>query len=170
MQDLSKDDFSYKFDWLPKFLNPMCKVILTVSTQSSEIIERLNRKFSDSKCYAKLENLNVEQAEYMVTKLLSTKAYRLESAQLDLIYNLVKTKNILSLNLKIWSEEFLNWKSFTDLNECVLKDTLYKAVQYFLLKLEKKYESTLVKHILSKQIFDFFFFNFCKKKSSRAGN
>ncbi|CAF0731081.1 unnamed protein product [Brachionus calyciflorus] len=148
LQDLSRHDYSYKFDWLPKYLNSLCKVILTVSSQSKELIERLNRKFSDTKCYAKLESLNMEQTEYMVKKLLNTKNYRLEPNQYDLIYNLVKSKNIVSLNVKLWSEEFLNWKSFTPNSECILKDTLYRAVQYFLVKLENKFESKLVKHIL----------------------
>lgn len=175
LQDLKKHDHSYKFDWLPKILNPLFKVILSVSSHSTELVERLNRKYSNPQCYAQVESLNYEQAEYIIGKLLNSKMYRLEPSQLDLILNILKTKSILSLNVKIWSEEFLNWKSFTSIDECVLKDTLVKAVQYFLLKLEKKYEPTLVKHVLCKFIYvhkehlpcglKIFF-----KKFSRAGN
>ena len=161
LQDLKNFDYSYKFDWLPKILNPFFKIILTVSSHSKELIERLNRKFSDPKCFAQVGSLSYEQAENMVSKLLSSKMYRLEPSQLELIYHAIKTKNILALNVKIWSEEFLNWKSYTSPDECILKDTLTKAVQHFLLKLEKKYEPMLVKHLLCR-------FNYLNNYKSRV--
>ncbi|RNA28358.1 NACHT and WD repeat domain-containing 2-like [Brachionus plicatilis] len=136
LQDLKKYDYSYKFDWLPKILNPLIKVIISVSSQSKELIERLNRKYSNRQCYGQVESLNYEQVEYMVKKLLSSKMYRLEPSQSDFIFNLIKTKNIPSLGVKIWSEEFLNWKSHTSTDECVLKDTLIKAMLDLRLKID----------------------------------
>lgn len=127
----------------------MCKLILTVSSESKELIERLTRKYSNPKCYARLENLNQEQGEYMIRKLLSSKNYRLEPNQLESIYNLIKNKPVLPLHLKFLSEEFLNWKSYSPVEDCVLKETLKKTVEYIIQKLEIVFGPFIVKYVLS---------------------
>jgi len=114
LQDLTRNDNAYKLDWLPKFLGKNCKVVLSVSSESTEIMKRLKRKYTNSKCYISLNQLNQEQGEYMVRKLLSQKNYRLEPNQSDLVSNLIVQKKVFSLHLKVLSEgkNFTNWESF----------------------------------------------------------
>ena len=104
LQDLTKNDNSYKLDWLPKNLGKNCKLVLSVSSESTELIKRLKRKYTDSKSYVNLYHLNKEQGEYMVRKLLTQKNFRLEPNQLDLISSLIREKKIFYLHLKILSE------------------------------------------------------------------
>ena len=85
----------------------------------------------------------------MIQRLLSQQNYRLEAEQYNLIMNLISKKPVCPLHLKILSGEFLNWKSYTNLSECILKDTLTGSVVYFVNCLESKYGKKLVKHILS---------------------
>ena len=61
-------------------------------------------------------------------------------------------------NCVYFTTEFLNWKSNTNLKDCVLKDSLRTAVNYFIEGLEKKFPSLFVIHTLSK----FYAFNLKK--------
>ncbi len=151
LHDMSANDFSFKLDWLPKFLSLNCKVILTVSNESTEFIQRLRRKYTNPHSYVQLTNLNQEQAEHMIRKMLIGKHYRLEPDQLNYILDIIKSKKILSLHLKIWSEHFLNWKSFSAANECILKETLNGALDFFICQIESRFGQVLVKHLLSKK-------------------
>lgn len=151
LQDISRNDNSYKLDWLPKHLGKNCKLIMTVSSESDELLTRLRRKFTNQKTYANIDPLNQEQSEHMIRKLLEKKNYRLEPNQLNMLTNFVKTKPVLSLHLKLLSEEFLNWKSYTLLSECILKDNLKAAVAFYLKKLENKFGGLLVVHVLSNE-------------------
>lgn len=147
LQDISKNDNSYKLDWLPKSLSQYCKLIITVSSESSELFQRLQKKYNNQRSYIQLGHLNNEQADFMVRKLLKTKNYRLEPNQLELLNDLMRRKQIRSLHLKILSEEFLNWKSYT--TECILKETLNEAIVFYLSKLESKFGRIFVQHTLS---------------------
>ena len=149
LQDLCRSDSSYKLDWLPKNLNPYCKLILTVSSESKELVQRLNRKFTNPSNYAHVGQLETDQVEYLIRKLLNANNYRLEPGQYQKLNDLVRKKPILPLHVKLLSENFLNWKSYTcPEDECVLGDTLHVAINYFLNKLEKDHGYLFVKHAL----------------------
>lgn len=151
LQDLSRSDQSYKLDWLPKYLHPNVKLILTVSSDCTELIQRLSRKFTNSKNYAELSLMNEEQSEYLVRKLLTNNKKRLEPAQLELVVDVLKKRKlVLPLHLKLLAENFLSWKSYTPLDECIVKDTLDDAIWSLFTELEKKHGYLLVKHALSK--------------------
>jgi hypothetical protein len=149
LQDLSRSDNSYKLDWLPRYLNPYCKLILTVSSESTELLERLQRKYTNKNNYANLEELNKEQVEYIIRKMLNLKNYRLEASQLAAISKLINNKPILPLHVKLLSENFLSWKSYTPLEECIIKNTLQESVISLITDLEKEIGYLFVKHALS---------------------
>ena len=104
LQDLTRNDNSYKLDWLPQNLGKNCKVILSLSSESTELIKRLRRKYTNENSYVTMSHLNKEQGEYMVRKLLAQKNYRLDSSQANLVSNLIQEKRVLSLHLKLLSE------------------------------------------------------------------
>jgi hypothetical protein len=149
LQDLTKSDNSYKLDWLPRYLNPYCKLILTVSSESIELIERLQRKYTNKNNYANLEQLNTEQVDYLIRKMLNLKNYRLETSQLGVISKLIANKPIFPLHVKLLSENFLRWKSYTPVEECVLKDTLHESILGLINELERDIGYLFVKHALS---------------------
>lgn len=150
LHDLLKNDNCFKLDWLPNYLYRNCKLILSLSSDSDELIERVSRKYTSMNSYIDLTALSLEQTELMIRKFLNTKSYRLENEQLEIIFKIAKTKTLLSLQLKILSEFFLNWKSYTPIEDCVLHETLSESINYLLDNLEMKYGKLLVKHILSK--------------------
>jgi hypothetical protein len=151
LQELSKNDFSYKLDWLPKHLGPNCKLILALASESTELIQRLKRRYTnEKKSFTSLDYLNVEQSEYMIRKFLAVKNYRLNEEQLNKLNELIRTKPILSLHLKFLSEEFLNWKSFTTIDKCILKDNLKDAIIFKIIQIENKFGFVFIKHLLSK--------------------
>ena len=149
LQDLSETDKAHKLDWLPKHLGANCKLILTVASDSVNLMRRLRRKYTETNSYVELSHIKLDQAKFMIQRLLSQQNYRLEAEQYNLIMNLISKKPVCPLHLKILSGEFLNWKSYTNLSECILKDTLTGSVVYFVNCLESKYGKKLVKHILS---------------------
>ena len=104
LQDLVRNDNSYKLDWLPKKLSKNCKVILSLSSECSELMNRLRRKYTNQRNYVTLPHLNKEQGDYMIRKLLALKNYRLNADQTSLIASLVDAKPVYSLHLKLLSE------------------------------------------------------------------
>lgn len=158
LQDLSTNDFSYKLDWLPKHLGPNCKLILSLSSESTELLERLKRRYTnEKKSFTRLDYLSIEQSEYMIRKFLETKNYRLDENQLNKLNELIQTKPILSLHLKVLSEEFLNWKSFTTIDKCILKDNLKDAIIFRIIQIENKFGFVFIKHLLSNIFFKYLF-------------
>lgn len=150
INQLSPEDNSHKLDWLPKNLSANCKLILTVSSESTDIMKRLQRKYIDENSFVVLNGLEKDQAEIMMQKYLKLNDYRLEANQIELIKNLTKKKRILSLHMKLLSEQFLSWKSSFEIDKCILKDTLSGSVDHFISGLETRFDKTLVKYILSK--------------------
>ena len=152
IQDLNEHDFALKLDWLPTYLKANCKIILSVSNECSELIERLKNKYTNSRSYVNLENIKPQEADDLVKKYLSNKKYRLEDEQMELIKNFISTSPILSLHLKLFSSEFLSWKSFTPLTETIIESNLKSAIVRLFVQLEKKHGASLVKYLLSKLI------------------
>ena len=150
LNQLCTEDNAHKLDWLPKNLSANCKMILTVSSESTDMMKRLQRKYIDENSFVVLSGLEKEQADIMMQKYLSLNDYRLEENQVNLIKNLTEKKRIFSLHMKLLSEQFLSWKSNYEIEKCVLKDTLSTSVEHFISGLETRFDKTLVKYILSK--------------------
>lgn len=149
LQDLSPNDNAYKLDWLPYNLRVNCKVILTTSIENKDLLERLKNKYTDSKSYVCLEYLSPHQSNYIVKKFLDINKRRLEDNQFEIVRDLIMNANMLSLHLKLLSNEFLNWKSYTHSDECILKVTATEAIDHYFSNLEKIHGKQLVKSILS---------------------
>lgn len=151
IESLSNKDNSFKLDWLPDYLNYNCKLILTLSSECEELVERFRRKYPDQNDYVTMSDLCLEKSNYVLRKFLNQNDYRLEKSQSDLIQSLVqKSSTILPLHLKLITDEILNWKSLTKTSECILKNGLNEMVLFFINKIEKDFGSRLVKHVLSK--------------------
>jgi hypothetical protein len=150
LQDLSRSDNSYKLDWLPRYLSQFCRLIITVSSESGELVQRLRRKYSNMNNYAHVGPLTKPQVEYLIRKTLAANKYRLEPAQLELLTKLTANKPVLPLHVKLLSENFLRWRSYTPLDECVANSTLSDAVGNMIGELEKDVGYLFVKHALSK--------------------
>lgn len=149
LENLYPQDNAYKLDWLPKYLSSNCRLILSVTAESDELIRRLKRKYINETSFITINGLNKEQIELMVQKKLRLNCYRLENTQLDLIRTFLdKNETIYPLHFKMLSEQFLKWKSSYAVEECVLKETLSLSVQYLLKNLETRFNKTLVKHVL----------------------
>ena len=151
LENLYPQDHAYKLDWLPKYLSNNCKLILSVTVESGELIKRLKRKYVNETGFVTINGLNKEQVDLMVQKKLRLNNYRLENSQLALMLTFLdKTMVIYPLHFKLLAEQFLTWKSSYTAEECVLKETLSLSVQYFLKSLETRFNKTLVKYILCK--------------------
>lgn len=151
LENLYPQDNAYKLDWLPKYLSSNCRLILSVTAESDELIRRLKRKYINDSSFITINGLNKEQIELMVQKKLRLNNYRLENNQLDFIRTFLdKNKTIYPLHFKMLSEQFLKWRSSYTVSECILKETLSLSVQYFLKNLETRFNKTLVKFILCK--------------------
>jgi hypothetical protein len=155
IQDLYEHDWAHKLDWLPTYLKAKCKIILSVSTESTSLMERLRCKYTNKRSYLYLSHVEADQAEIVIQKYLGSNKYRLEDQQLGLIKKFINSSKILSLQLKLFSSEFLNWKSFSTLEQTVVETTLKGGVLRLLRSLEKKFGLNLVKYLLSKNLFWF---------------
>ena len=152
IQDLNEHDFAHKLDWLPTYLKANCRIILSVSSENNELMSRLKSKYTNKRSYIHLETVEPEQAESLVKKYLNNNKYRLEDAQLHLIKTFIANSPILSLHLKLFSSEFLNWKSFTPLTETIIETTLKGAIMRLFSTLENKHGAILVKYLLSMRL------------------
>lgn len=148
LECLSNKDYSYKLDWLPDYLNFNCKLIITLSSECGELVDRVKRKYPDQTDYLHMSYLNLEDTNYVLRKFLAQNNYRLEQDQTDLVQNLArKIGSFLPLHLKLVLDEILTWKSYSD--ECILKNSLNEMIIYLIEKLENKFGDKLVKHVLS---------------------
>jgi DNA polymerase III delta prime subunit len=149
LECLSNKDNSYKLDWLPDCLNFNCKLILCLSSECGELFERFKIKYPDNNDYVEMNNLNLNQANYVLRKHLALNNYRLEKEQFELVQNLIKKiDKILPLHLKLITDEILNWKSYTKINNCILNDSIKESVIFLINRLEKDFGISLVKHVL----------------------
>ncbi len=148
LQHLSDSDHVYKLDWLPHFLKPTCKLILTVSSGHTTLLNRLQSKYTNKRSYVRLDYLDKEQALATVKKYLQLNKYRLEDSQMAVIRTFAHRSNVLSLHVKLLSEEFLQWKSYTPVHDCILKYTLKETIVHFISKLEKQFGPDILKYVL----------------------
>lgn len=154
LECLSDKDSLFKLDWLPDYLNYNCKLILTLSSECGELVERFKRKYPDQNDYVMMRHLNSDETSYVLRKHLAQNNCRLEEKQYDMVTSLVgKMEIILPLHLALVTEEILGWKSFHKLDECIVKNSLKDSVHYFIERLENKCGHRLVKHILSEKNF-----------------
>lgn len=148
LECISNKDYSYRLDWLPDYLNFNCKLILTISSECGELVERIKRKYPDQTDYLNMSYLNLDDTNYVLRKFLAQNNYRLEQDQIDLVKSLAhKIGSFLPLHLKLILDEILKWKSYS--SECTLKNSLSEMISFLIEKLEDKFGEKLVKHVLS---------------------
>lgn len=157
LQDLYENDLAHKLDWLPSYLRANCKLILSISTESVELVERVKSKYTNSKSYVFLNYVSSDQADSLIRKYLSTNKYRLEDNQLKIVKDFIENSKILSLHLKLFSSEFLTWKSYTPIEQTIAHSTLNEAIMHLFTSLEKTHGYHLVKYLLCKLNSLFFF-------------
>jgi hypothetical protein len=150
LECLSDKDSSFKLDWLPDYLNFNCKLILSLSSECGELVERFKRKYPDQNDYLRMRSLTVDETNYVLRKHLAQNNYRLEKEQYDLVLNLVEKMDIiLPLHLALITEEILAWKSYNKIDECILKINIKESLHYFIDRLKQRHGNRLVKHVLS---------------------
>ena len=153
VQDLYENDFAHKLDWLPTYLKANCKIILSVSNENTELIERLKNKYTNSRSYVNLDNIEPQKSDILIKKYLNYNKYRLEDEQMELIKKFIADSRLLSLHLKLFSSEFLKWKSYTPLSEIIIETSLKSAITRLFIQLENKHGAILVKYLLSKKMY-----------------
>jgi hypothetical protein len=157
IERLRTSDHAEKLDWLPNHLSRRCKLILSVSdysalssssSSSALLIKRLKQKYTNKKSYAELGSLDKSQVSFMLRKSLESVNSRLNAQQTDLIERFFETNSVSPLHFKLLADEFLSWKSFTKVENCMLMPTLNEAIACYFSKLEAKFGYSMVKHAL----------------------
>lgn len=149
LNELLRNDHSFKLSWLPNYFHPSIKLIISVSSECEEIVERLSRKYTEkTTCAAELSGLSVEQAKSMMKKYFTRRNLRLDSEQLSMMLKFVERQTVVfTMHFKMLLEAVTVWKS-SKLNENQMK-TLSLTIHEWLIYLENKFGTKLVKHTLS---------------------
>ena len=149
LHNLLKNDDSLKLNWLPNYLHPNCKVIISVTNESAELIERLNRKYTNDTSYVETSKLSFEQAKFMIHKYSQSANYRFETPQIESFFGLIDSKSILSLNFKVYLDNMFGF-NFDRNRTTTFHEDLSKTINDWIDNLEDKFGKLIVKHILSK--------------------
>ena len=152
---LDPRDHSFRLDWLPKSIAINARLILTVSSNDTKLVDRLRAFYLNEARFIWLSRVEEDQAKLMLRKTLNNNGYRLEKEQVETLMRFMKERPVLPLHFQLCADEFLKWKSFTKLDECVLEKTLESAIKLLFDRLEKSFNKRLVKHLLGKQFIIF---------------
>jgi len=121
-----------------------------VSGEATDLLTRLKRKWADESGFVGVNELEVAQAERLTERELRVHGRRLEGSQMALVRGLMERCAVYPLHFRMVADEFLGWKSWMGVNECVVKESIGLSIGHLLDGLENRFGKDLVRHVLGR--------------------
>ena len=147
IDQLSSKDYAHHMHWIPQILPPNVFMIISVLPKAHSCLENMKKLLPDDSRFLEVPILPQNTAKDIMKLLLKNAERTLTEKQESHVMTIYE-KTPQPLFLKLLFEEARHWKSYTEIEDCVIGETVREAINKLFDKLEVLHGQTLVSKAL----------------------
>lgn len=147
LDQLARDHNARKLHWLPRKIPSYVKLLISTYTEASDLIRTLRTVFPKD-AFIHVPVFSQELSSHVLKAWLTKKNRTLTEEQFSFVERAF-LKCSLPLFVKLTYDQILVWRSYTTLDQCVLKHTVQQSIETLFSHLEKKHGVVLVTRALA---------------------